>query len=261
MICQSKLTFAPWLEPRARKLPGLMPIEAGRWLIVDDAYTGQLKRKRSLLQTSLSDVLMVSDGAQPAAHELLEAVLEELKGQPGFHFDNQEITRPDGERVIVDWESPMMTLSQLVQEDFAIMEKQGDEHVLTAALLCFPASWTLRQKYMRPLLAIHATVDVYDDNIGKRVQRLFDGIQVDRPMWRANALFYTDPELYQPRLENDPRPRPTGPAAFVRSERQSMIRLPQSNAVVFSIHTSVVRRENLTEEQADGLSDNPIAVA
>jgi hypothetical protein len=45
---------------------------------------------------------------------------------------------------------------------------------------------------------------------------------------------------------------------FVRSERQCLIRLPESRAVLFSIHTYVVARENLTPEQAAALREFPI---
>jgi hypothetical protein len=121
--------------------------------------------------------------------------------------------------------------------------------VLTAAVLCFPASWSLDQKFLRPLISIHQPVDSYSGDIARRVQRLFDAIRPDQVLWRANSLLYADPDLYQPRREGESRPRPGPAAPYVRSERQCLRRLPDSGAVVFSIHTWVVRRENLTAEQ------------
>jgi hypothetical protein len=56
------------------------------------------------------------------------------------------------------------------------MERRGDEHVLTAAVLCFPASWHLADKIGRPLTTIHVPVKVYDETLARRVQRLFDGV-------------------------------------------------------------------------------------
>ena len=56
------------------------------------------------------------------------------------------------------------------------------------------------------LVGIHDPVDPYNDQIAKRVQRLFDGIQVDRPLWRFNALHYADPALFQPRSMYARRP-------------------------------------------------------
>ncbi len=88
-------------------------------------------------------------------------------------------------------------------------------------------------------------IDEYDDNITRRVQRLFDGIQVGRPLVRFNALRYRDASLFQPRREGDRRPRPLGDVEYVRSERQCLFRLPRTDAVVFAIHTTVLRHAGL----------------
>ena len=127
------------------------------------------------------------------------------------------------------------------------MEKRGPEHVLTGAVLCFPASWKLSEKVGRPLTAIHDPVDEYDAGLAARVQRLFDGVQEGRPLWRMNQLWYADPELHQPRSVTAPRAIEDGPegAAYYRSERQCILRLPQTQAVVFSIHTMVLNAVGL----------------
>ena len=95
----------------------------------------------------------------------------------------------------------------------------------------------------KPLVRIHDPVDEYTDRIAARVQRLFDGVQDGKPMWRANALRYHDAALHQPRRENDPRPVGAPDAPYLRSERQTVLRLPQSGAVAFMIHTTVVKAD------------------
>ena len=40
----------------------------------------------------------------------------------------------------------------------------------------------------------------------------------------------------------------------MRSERQCLVRLPQTGAVVFAIHTYVVRMADLTQAERDGLA-------
>lgn len=121
--------------------------------------------------------------------------------------------------------------------------------MLVAAVLCFPASWRLDEKIGRPLTAIHAPVAVYDADVGRRVQRLFDAIRPGQPLWRANLLEYDDPALFQPRSAFDPPRRTSGPEApYLRAERQCLLRLPRTGAVVFSIHTHVVRRADAGAE-------------
>ena len=154
----------------------------------------------------------------------------------GFKVRSGAVTCPDGREIVIDRDQPLLTLGHLVQEDICILQKRGDQHVLTAAVLCFPANWRLSEKAGRPLTDIHIPVPEYDDNIARRVQRLFDGVQVGRPLWRFNRLTYADPDLHQPRKKDD-----NGVGDYIRTERQCVVRMPQTGAVVFSIHTYVVR--------------------
>ena len=62
---------------------------------------------------------------------------------------------------------------------------------------------------------------------------------------RMNQLWYADPELHQPRSEMTPRAIKDGPdgAGYYRSERQCILRLPRTRAVVFTIHTYVLNAD------------------
>jgi hypothetical protein len=132
------------------------------------------------------------------------------------------------------------------------MEKQGDAQVLTAAVLCFPASWTLSQKIGRPLVRIHAPVDSYDAQVAQRVQRLFDGVQPGRPLWRFNRLWYARADLHQPLPEGATRQKPEpGQQRFFRCEKQAILRLPRTRAVLFSIHTYVVAERDAPDTAFD----------
>ncbi|MEL7092527.1 MAG: DUF3445 domain-containing protein [Pseudomonadota bacterium] len=230
-----------------RALPGVQP-ERGPWLRVDEAYAGQMARREALLEAAADEVLYLDPAARPAAEELLATVLAVLPGL-GYAVAGGQVTCPDGRVVAVDPAAPMRTLGRLCQADFVIMEKRDAAHVLTGAVLCFPASWRLRDKAGRALIPIHAEVAEYDDGLAARVQRLFDGVQVGRPLWRFNQLWYQDPELYQPRSASAPRRvgagMSTGP--YYRTERQTILRLPETRACVFVIHTLVLRAEDVPE--------------
>ncbi|MFZ7093384.1 heme-dependent oxidative N-demethylase family protein [Primorskyibacter sp. 2E233] len=242
MILNNTIPHDP-LAPRP--LPGITPVGPEGWLQINDAYAGQLAEKARLLSEARGKVLWLDPQAQPVAEELLSEVLKALP--QGFARDGDTVLCPDGRRVQPDWSDPLGTLGHLVQEDFCLLVKEGDEHVLRGALLCFPASWMLAEKAGRPLIGIHDPVASYDASIAKRVQRLFDGIQVGRPLWRFNALWYAEPDLFHPRGSSDRRiPVDPASAPYMRSERQSLIRLPVSGAVVFSIHTYVLARASLS---------------
>ncbi len=225
-----------------RPLPGVMSLDPSDWLHVDDAYAAQMSERERLLHTRRDEVVQYLNSAEPAMEELLSVVLDWLSehGQ-GYRINAGHATRPDGVDVPIDREDPLGTLGRLVQEDLCVLQRQVDEHVLTAAVVCFPASWALKDKIGRPLSTIHTPVPSYDDNIARRVQRLFDGVRVGRPVWRFNVLNYADADLFQPVR----RTQPGGGAdrskyPYQRTERQCVLRLPQTGACVFSIHTYVM---------------------
>jgi hypothetical protein len=66
---------------------------------------------------------------------------------------------------------------------------------------------------------------------------------------RANLIFYGGEDLFNPRPEFESHASGEGAARFVRVERQVLMRLPRTRAVVFSIHTYMVRPDALTPEQ------------
>ncbi|CUH53820.1 heme-dependent oxidative N-demethylase family protein [Shimia marina] len=240
-ILQASIPYDALAE---KSLPGISPLQMAEWLIVDDAYNGQMALRRHLLEAQRGEVAALDPGALPAAQEALALVLSELCHIEGFSVLADHVICPDGAKINLDWTAPLITLGQIIQEDICLLQKQGAEHVLTGAVLCFPASWTLSEKFMRPLLRIHVPVSEYDANIAKRVQRLFDGVRPGRPLWRKNALWYDDPELFTPRAEDAPRaPVVAESGAYLRSEKQSILRLPETDAVIFSIHTFMVTKD------------------
>ncbi len=255
-VLQSSLPAYPWLDPRMARLPGIVPLDPADWLIVDDAYAGQMALRDGLIAERQGDVHALAGSALAAARELYAEVLRRLPGQ-GFEMGADAAIRPDGVTVPLDPDAPLLTLGRLVQEDLCLMQLGPEaEHILTGAILCFPASWTLAEKINRPLTRIHVPVPSYDSDVAPRVQRLFDAIRPDRPLMRMNAHPYMVPDLYHPRREADPRPKTQGPAPYLRSERQCLLRLPNTGAVVFSIHTYMMAMESLPREARAALPDH-----
>lgn len=253
-ILQKSLPFYVWCDPRLQRLPGILPLQDDGWCVADDAFAAQMAERDRLIAQSPELVHGLLEVGRPAAEELFDTVLARLARTAGYMVGAAEVTRPDGVVVALDRGQPLLTLGRLVQEDLCLMLKQGDEHVLVGAVLCFPASWTLAEKLGKPLIGIHVPVQVYDADMARRVQRLFDMIRVENPMWRMNALVYVNPDLHQPRREADPRTDRRG-GDFVRSERQCLLRLPVSDAVLFSIHTYVVRVVDLPEGPRAALAE------
>ncbi len=240
IICQRFLPIQPWAHPQTRKLPGIQPVKPGEWLIFDEVYSEQMAYRDDLLRQKRADVFMARKDSLDAQRELLSLLLSELNDD--YTISDTRVIRPDGQSIEFT-DEPIITAAKLVQEDLLILE----DGILTAAVLCFPASWTLSEKFGRGLIGIHDVVVEYDDNLAKRVGRLFDAIRPEQPLWRANYMIYADPELHQPRLESDTRTDTSG--EFIRVERQTLRKLPETGAVVFGIHTFVAPLSTLGEPE------------
>lgn len=265
-ILQSRLPDAPWMDAHTRRLPGTRPLAMADWLVVDDAYAAQMAARDHLIAACPAAVHGITPQAMEAAAETYALILPLLPAL-GFQLGAGHALRPDGVTIPLDPAQPLLTLGRLVQEDLCIMQEDGQgEHLLSAAILCFPAGWLLAEKLGRPMMRIHQPVVKYTDDVGRRVQRLMDMVREDAPLWRMNA-HHSDAPLFNPLAESS-HDRHNGAAPviatdkpFIRSERQSLIRLPQSGAVLFSIHTYIIAREDLTPVQAAMLAEHPIHIS
>ena len=227
------------------------------WIWVLDSYAGQMAERERLIDACPDRVHALFPEATEAAAELLALVLRHLPPEVGFRqdADGRAITCPDGRRVRLDRSAPLLTLGRIVQEDLCLLQKPqgGAEHLLAGAILCFPASWTLSEKLGHPMTAIHRPVRDYDPDLARRVERMLDGVRPGRPLTRSNAFLYEAPDLFQPRRESDPRPAGDAGSPFFRSERQCLVRLPETGAVAFSIHTILMPSAALTDEDLRAL--------
>ena len=249
-ILHDALPLKVWMHPPLARLPGIVPLAPGDWVLRDAAYAAQMAERERLIATHPDRVHALMPEARAAAEEVYALISARLLNE-GFALAAGVWTCPDGRRVADDPAEPLLTLGRLVQPDLCLM-LPGPEgaHILAGAILCFPARWTLAEKIGRPLPRIHRPVPGYDETMARRVQRLFDAVQVDRPLMRGNALAHDDPTLFWPKPEDQASPpRTPGSGAYIRAERQCLIRLPASGAVLFSIQTCIAARATLTAEE------------
>ena len=248
--------FAPYMDPKTAHPPGVRPLDMADWLHRDEAYGEQMAYRDRLIDEERGVVFAAAPEAAGPAGELLDMVKDHLADAPDHHVAGT-LTRPDGAEVPLAGDHPLALLARMTQEDWCILWKpeDGDEHVLIGAALLFPSRWSLAEKMGKPLIAIHDRVPQYDGKLAPRVQRFFDAIQPGRALVRANWLVHTTPELHQPLTEaakakRDREPRDTH---YLRVERQTLIRLPHSGAVVFGIKTVVTATSDLAPDQRAGL--------
>jgi hypothetical protein len=146
----------------------------------------------------------------------------------------------------------MAWLGQRLAEDLCVLTTDAaDVYRLTAGAVCFANRWRLSEKIGTTMLATHAPVPRYADTVGSAVDRFCARLRPLRPYVRSNWGLVPTAALYTP----DPTP-PVAlreiEAAYVRREDQSLIKLPKTGAVVFSIRTTLRPVAELgTAERAD----------
>lgn len=260
---RASVTIAPPpLEPYLAgptRLPGLRPMTGG-WTQVLADHAAQLALRDRLVAGRRDAVIAMLDEGRAPAGELLSLLSAE--GDRGGAFPRVErpeaLRRADGALVPVHRADPMATVARLVAEDFCLLTRRDGEaeYRLVAAALCFPSRWSLAEKLGRPMTAIHDPVPDYDADLARRVARVFDALAPARPVERANWLIHADAALHQP----VGRAWDGRDTYFLRTERQTLRRLPVSGAVAFGIRTSVTPFEALAPASAATLAERLAAL-
>ena len=258
LICQKSLPLSPWDRVVTARLPGVQPLRTDELFLQDDAFDRQMEYRDELILKNREKVFQLNEEAKDAAKELLNLVLVKLNRDRNYDVTGSKVTRPDGKKILLECDNPLVIAGRLVQEDLLILQWNAEmkEHILNGGILCFPALWTLGEKMSKPMSRIHKPVPHYTDKISNLVQRMFNNLKVETPIWRANWYLYDNPELFSPQKEE--LSQPTRKSFFegdfwVRVEKQSLFRLPKSDAIVFGIHTFFFFRSALTKAQIDSL--------
>ncbi|MDJ0994772.1 MAG: DUF3445 domain-containing protein [Dinoroseobacter sp.] len=245
--------FSPFTSEGPLRLPGLSPLKDQSWITSLPDLPAQLSFRAHLIETRRDEVIGSLPEAHRATQELLETCVEHLVSQDGWDVGANAVRCPGGAKVPLNSIDPLATLGRLVSEDFCILQKTAHttEYRLTAAVLCFPAYWRLADKLGQPLTGIHAPVPVYQDDLARRVNRVFEALRPENPVMRYNWGLAPIADLHTP-----PQAKATWPEIkqstplFLRTERQTLRRLSGSDAVVFGIRSSVSPLSGLSPKGA-----------
>lgn len=245
--------YAPFMEARTAHPPGLMPLDPAAWLVCDPDYAGQMRTRDALLAAPDAEVVAALPEAAAALDEMCALLLEWLAARPEWRMARDACIRPDGARVALGLDT--LTLAgRLCQEDFLLMAPGEPEFRLVAGVLCFPSRWRLSEKLGRPLSAIHNPVPIYDATMAARVNRVFLALTPERPLLRINWLVAPTDRLRLMQREGEKAAHGALDGGFwLRTERQTLRRLPRTRAVVFTVKTTLTPVAELTEPQRTAL--------
>ena len=242
--------YTPFDKGRFRLSMGIVALDLDEWLQPDEYFYKELLEKEALLANQKSEVFQSIQGSQLAQQEVLDLIIDYMNR---FH---SELVRIDGDKIFIDGikrnfsrkeftEMPLDLAGRVVQEDLCLMAPGDTGYTLEAASLCFPSRWRLIDKIGKRMVDIHSPVPDYENKLARPVDRFFDKLDINKPVWRVNWSLTDDPDLYQPIRKTSTdysrniNSKNAGDLIFLRCERQTLRRLPNTGWILFSIKTYV----------------------
>ncbi len=254
--------YRPFMKDASRHAMAIKALDPKDWLEFGADRESQMRERRLLLDKRPNDVLASLPGSEAGQAELLALLLDYLQEHAADLYRSESGTLVElksGLRLAIDGSPPLEVVGRLVQEDFCLLQKHGERYCLVAAVLCFPAHWSLSEKIGLPLLDIHEPVPGFAEQLGSPIERLFERLDVQKPVQRLNWSLVNTDALYLPPSHRTEPVRPdiddVGHVMRLRVERQTLRRLPVSGVVVFGIRTYVTPLAQVidTMEAADAL--------
>lgn len=231
---------------------GLKPLDPAAWIEVDGYLEAQLAEKGRLEAEHGASVFAAEPGTEAAQREVLSLLIEHLPAR------FPEIYRRAGDTMYVASSGraidlanpgvpPLKIAARLVQEDLVLMRRGENGWRICAASLSFPSSWSLAEKFGKPLREIHRPVPHFGPGTRSDdlIERMFDKLQ-GQLVERFNWSLQPDAGLYKPlsSMQRDDRAEKAvsrfpgvdaASVAFIRVERQTVRKLPVSGDVLFTI--------------------------
>lgn len=226
--------YLPFLDGPPDFAPNLKPIASSRWLVPDSEADVWLSQKHDLMRKQ-RDLVCSGDLDGAAAHELLDLVQADVS----VPIEN-------------GWPSALEQAASIVSDDMCILAaKRTGDWRLQAGVLCAPTYWTLPERIGLDLGGLHGPVPGGDPDLAGRISRIFTGLQPGAVLERLNWTIQPSALRFTP--ERVPAAGKQIADLHLRVERQTIRKLPDSGAVVFTIRICVdplmpILREGMIRE-------------
>ncbi len=239
-------TYLPFESGPYRMAMALTTVPETDWFEIDSRYSDEIAERRRLLSERHQDVFGALPVSDAARSETLQEVADNLAThRPRWFARDGDVLRSalTGEawNLAEPEYDPLEVAGRLVQEDLCIIQQTDEGPIFTAAVLCFPSRWRLHEKLGKPLVSVHGPVPCYQERLATPVDRFMAKVKPGHIASRLNWSVLDDATMFQPtgkwrEATNDAiTPENAGETLFLRVERQTLRRLPQSGAILFGI--------------------------
>lgn len=146
-----------------------------------------------------------------------------------------------GEAIALEGRPPLYAAARRTSDDLVLVERRDGAWRVAALSLSAPTFFTVSDVLDRSLGEIHDPVHGFNDRFLKRVERIFEGLRPGLVLQRRNWSVVNSAEPFTP--DSAPiraripaiRPEQAADELFVRVERQTLRRLPQTGGALFTI--------------------------
>jgi hypothetical protein len=238
--------YLPFESGPYRMSMSLTTVPESAWFEIDERYVDEMTERRDLLKQRHDDVFATQPCSDAARRETLHEIVANLTAHAAQWFTRSGDSLHNA---LTDetWNlnappcDPLELAGRLVQEDLCIIQNADDGPHFTAAMLCFPSRWRLHEKLGKPLTAVHGPVPHYAERLASPVDRFMAKVKPGHIASRLNWSVLDDPAMYQPTgkwreaTNTAITADNAGDTLYLRVERQTLRRLPQSDAILFGI--------------------------
>ncbi|HTO43015.1 MAG TPA: heme-dependent oxidative N-demethylase subunit alpha family protein [Burkholderiales bacterium] len=236
---------------------GLRPITPESWILIGADHAEIMRQKRDRLNRFRPYYYRTLTESLPAQRELRDRVTTHLVTDHPESFQRLgSLVRSvvTGQTLDLDDDSvePLLQLSYMIEEDFMLLDEDGGIPRITAAANAYSSSGRLVASVGHDMAWTHALVPQLTQKLGTRINRVIGSVHAATPCERFNwqltpmaSVFFphSDPHAanaaamqhISAELRRDPAR--AGELLWIRVERQTLSRLPDSNATAFSLHT------------------------
>jgi hypothetical protein len=246
----------PYLSSGALFQIGTRPMDSSQWLDIGPDHGPFLREKQARLKANPLPFYRTMPGSLSAQIELRDRVVADLLAHHADVFtmaDGRLVDRVEGTSHELDSPGvePLAAISQFLEEDFILLQQVDGQDRITAASNAYSTSGRIVASVGRSIPFAHKFVPTLNDQLGPRIDRVLGNIKVDAPVERCNwlltpiasRLFPENPHAanmaavsnINASLADDPSL--AGEVLWIRVERQTLLRLPESGALAFSIYT------------------------
>jgi len=175
---------------------------------------------------------------------------------------------PDSLQIFPEGEAPARELAAMLGaesleaaargtwEDWCVLTQDapGQPYRLVAAAVAFPTDWRLAEKMGKPLRAVHEPIHGYAEQLSDGVDRFMERLRVGEIYGRTNVFVLPSADArYMPTTPPEARythvtAENAGSSLFARCERETLRRLPETGAIVFTIGVYRAALQTLSDE-------------